>query len=91
MEGNENNAYDENPNLYIQNNDNEKKISSNNNSNLKYNYFFNNNIKETNNIRSISNKHINMILGPQAKINRLKRDTNISCNTIHKIYIDAGK
>ena len=91
MEGNENNAYDENPNLYIKNNDNEKKISSNNNSNLKYNYFFNNNIKETNNIRSISNKHINMILGPQAKINRLKRDTNISCNTIHKIYIDAGK
>ena len=90
MEGNENIKYNENP-LYIKNYDNEKKISSNNNSNLKYNYFFNNNIKETNNIRSISNKHINLELGQHLKHNRLKKDNNVSYNAIHKIYIDAGK
>ena len=86
MEGNENIKYNENP-LYIKNYDNEKKISCNNNSN----FFFNNNNKECNNIRSISNKHINLELGQHLKHNRLKKDNNVSYNAIHKIYIDAGK
>ena len=54
-------------------------------------FFNNNNNKECNNIRSISNKHINLELGQHLKHNRLKKDNNVSYNAIHKIYIDAGK
>ena len=42
-------------------------------------------------MRSISNKHINMVLRPNSKNIRLKRDSNTSLNTYNKIYIDAGK
>ena len=87
------NMSDENPNLYLKNNDNEKKTSSNNQSNLRFNYIFNNISKDNNNInmKCFSNKHINIALRPKSKTMRLKRDSNASNNGIHKIYIDAGK
>ena len=84
MEGNENIKSAENPNFLIQNYDKDKKIS-------KDNFCFNNNSKENNNVRSISNKQINLLLGQQTKINRIKKDSNVTSNTMHKIYIDAGK
>ena len=72
--------------------DNEKKTSTYNQTNLKAGYIFNSS-KGNNNLymRSISNKHINMALRPNSKNIRLKRDSNTSCNTYNKIYIDAGK
>ena len=84
---------DENPNLCFKNNDNEKKTSSNNQSNLRFDYILNNINKEENNInvKCFSNKHINIELRPKSKTMRLKRDSNVSNNGIHKIYIDAGK
>ncbi len=87
------NISDENPNLYFKNNDNEKKTSSNNQSNLRFNYIFNNINKDNNNMnmKCFSNKHINIALRPKSKTMRLKRDNNMSNNGIHKIYIDAGK
>ena len=42
-------------------------------------------------MRSISNKQINMVLRPNSKNIRVKRDNNPSGNTYNKIYIDAGK
>ena len=82
---------EDNPNLNIKNNDNEKKISSNN-SNLRCNYLSNKNVNSNNfNIKSISNKHINMILRPKSKTIKLRRDSYVSGNAINKIYIDANK
>ena len=87
------NIYDEHhPDLYIKNYDNEKKTSTYNQSNLRCNYFFNNNSKGNSiYMRSISNKQINMVLRPNSKNIRVKRDNNPSINTYNKIYIDAGK
>ena len=82
---------DDNPNLNIKNNDNEKKISSNN-SNLRCNYLSNKNVNSNNfNIKSISNKHINMLIRPKSKTIKLRRDSYVSGNGINKIYIDANK
>jgi hypothetical protein len=84
---------DENPNLCFKNNDNEKKTSSNIQTNLRFDYILNNINKEDNNInmKCFSNKHINIELRPKSKTMRLKRDSNISNNGIHRIYIDAAK
>ena len=82
---------EDNPNLNIKNNDNEKKISSNN-SNLRYNYISSKNVNNNNfNIKSISNKHINMLIRPKSKTIKLRRDSYVSGNAINKIYIDANK
>ena len=82
---------EDNPNLNIKNNDNEKKISSNN-SNLRCNYLSNKNVNSNNfNIRGISNKNINMLIRPKSKTIKLRRDSYISGNAINKIYIDANK
>ena len=77
--------------LFIKNYDNEKKTSTYNQSNLKSNYYLNNN-KGNSSIymRSISNKHINMALRPSSKNNRVKRESYIG-NSTNKIYIDASK
>ena len=82
---------EDNPNLNIKNNDNEKKISSNN-SNLRCNYISSKNVTNNNfNIKSISNKHINMLIRPKSKTIKLRRDSYVSGNGINKIYIDANK
>ena len=82
---------EDNPNLNIKNNDNEKKISSNN-SNLRCNYISSKNVNNNNfNIKSISNKHINMLIRPKSKTIKLRRDSYVSGNGINKIYIDANK
>jgi hypothetical protein len=82
---------EDNPNLNLKDYDNEKKISSNNHSNLGYNYVFNNNNGNNNylNMKSISNKHINMTLRPKSKNVKLRRDSFVPGK--HKIYIDANK
>ena len=80
-----------NPNLCLKNNDNEKKTSSNNRSNLRFNYILNNIDKDNNNMKCFSNKNIKLPFRPKSKTWRLKRDSNISNNGINKIYIDAGK
>jgi len=82
---------EDNPNLNLKDYDNEKKISSNNRSNLGYNYVFNNNNGNNNylNMKSISNKHINMTLRPKSKNVKLRRDSFVPGK--HKIYIDANK
>ena len=81
---------EDNPNLNLKNSDNEKKISSQNNSNLRFNNVYNNN-GNGNNMKSISNKHINMTLRPKSKTIRLRRDSYMSGKTMNKIYIDANK
>ena len=82
---------EDNPNLNIKNNDNEKKISSNK-SNLRCNYISSKNVNNNNfNIKSISNKQINMLIRPKSKTIKLRRDSYVSGNAINKIYIDANK
>ena len=82
---------EDNPNLNIKNNDNEKKISSNK-SNLRCNYISSKNVNNNNfNIKSISNKQINMLIRPKSKTIKLRRDSYVSGNGINKIYIDANK
>ena len=84
---------EDNPNLNLKNTDNENKTSTHNNSNLRYNYVLNNNKGNNNNfnIKSISNKHINMIVRPKSKTIGMKRENCVSGNGIKKIYIDANK